>query len=462
MVERFDLAVIGAGSAGLGAATFAARIGARVALVERSRVGGDCTWFGCVPSKTLLAEAARAQRNRDALTSDQRFAQVRSLVVETISRVAESETPELLARQGITVVPGDAAFLDSQTIQVGARRIRARRIIISTGSEPVVPEIPGLAETVFLTYREVFDLDKLPGHLLVLGGGPIGLELGQAFGRLGARVTIIERGPSLFPSADPEALALLTERLSAEGLRIITGASVRSVRQTESAVVLATDSEDITGDTFLVAVGRRPNLAGLGLERAGVVTERGAVRVNSSLQTSQPHIYAAGDTIGSFQFTHYAGWQGVIAARNALLPGSSQGLRAHVPWTIFTDPEIGQVGLTERQARQRFGRRCHVHRWPMARVDRAQTLGQIDGFIKLITTERGLLLGGTVVGAETASIINELALAIDRSLRVDDVAAAMHTYPTYGFGLQQASAEAMFKRLGSGLSGMALRLLARR
>ena len=468
MAERYDLVVVGAGSAGLTAAAVARRLGARVALVEQDRLGGDCTWTGCVPSKSLLhaAKVAHQMRHADAVGLEPvrpnvDLAKVMAGVRATIQRVYAFETPDLLTRTGIEVVLGRARFRGPHALEVDGRILHSKRFVICTGSEPALPPIPGLSEVPKLTYNTVFDLQETPARLLVLGGGPIGVELSQAFQRLGSETTLIQRGSRILSVADPEASAVLAGVLAREGVKIRTGAHAERIEESRSGIRVVTSKGIFEGDKLLVATGRRPRVEGLGLAEAGVkYTEKG-VLVNDHLRTNQSHIYAAGDVSGGFQFTHYAGWQGFTAARNALLPGSVVGKRDTVPWVIFTDPQVGQAGMTERQARGASVGRIRVHRRPVERIDRAQTLGERDGFIKLMTQADGTILGATLVAGAGDELTNELALAVELGLKLGDLARSIHVYPTYGIATQQASSEATLSRLTRGWRKPAIRALVR-
>jgi pyruvate/2-oxoglutarate dehydrogenase complex dihydrolipoamide dehydrogenase (E3) component len=466
-MEPFDLVVIGAGSAGLAAATFAARLGARVALVERDRIGGDCTWTGCVPSKALLHAAALAHQMRHAdrfglpaAALEVDLARVMAAVRAASERVYRFETPDALRAQGIAVFSGAARFRDPHRVAVDGRTLRARRFLICTGARPAIPPLPGLAEVPYLTNETVFQLGCLPRRLLVLGGGPQGVEFAQAFQRLGAAVTLIEREPRLLGFAEPEASRALARVLMAEGVRLRTGSRVQRAEGWADGVRVVLDTEAVAGDRLLVAAGRHPNLDGLDLERAGVAFSGRGIAVDDALRTSRRHIYAAGDVTGSFEFTHYAAWQGFVAARNALMPRASRGTRPTVPWAVFTDPEVGQVGWGEAAAR-RHRWDVRVARWPVARIDRAQAADAPDGFIKLTVRADGTLLGATVVAAAAGEIVNHLALALEHGLRVAELARTIHAYPTYGFGVQQLSAEATFADLTRGWRGRLLKALAR-
>jgi pyruvate/2-oxoglutarate dehydrogenase complex dihydrolipoamide dehydrogenase (E3) component len=465
--DRYDLTVIGAGSAGLVAADFAARFGARVLLIEKDRIGGDCTWTGCVPSKALLHAAGIAHQARVASDLGIRisgveidFPAVMSQVRQAVARVYWFETPEQLAKRGVTVEQGQARFLDEHTVDVAGRRIYSRSFVICTGARAQRPSVAGLDSVPYLTYEEVFELDQLPARLLVLGGGPVGVEMAQAFVRLGSKVTLIEREDRLLSAADPEASDVLARVLSAEGVAIETFEVVEALAA-DGEIVLRSARESVVGDRLLVATGRRPDIEGLDLERAGVAFDERGIRVDRNLKTSKGHIYAAGDVTGSFQFTHFAGWQGYAAARNALFPGSVRGLAATVPWAVFTEPELAQVGLTEEQARG-HGTKIRVQRLPLERVDRAQTLGETDGFVKVVTSAAGRILGASIVGPSAAEVANELAVAITGGVDLEHLASTMHIYPTIGLGVQQLASDFTFRLSSNGLRGAVARALMAR
>lgn len=456
--DRHDLVVVGAGSAGLVAADFAARFGADVLVVEKERVGGDCTWTGCVPSKALLHEAFIAHRLRtEGVVID--FRNVATRVREAVERVYSFETPEKLAARGIQVLLGPARFLNRDTLDVDGRRVHGRNFIVCTGAIPQLPPLRGLEAVPHLTYEQVFDLERLPQRLIVVGGGPVGVELAQAFLHLGSQVTLLEKEQRLLAAADPEAAEILERRLVAEGMRIDTGADVQEVSVEAGEISLRTQAASFVGDVLLVATGRAPELDGLDLGRAGVEYDRRGIKVDDHLRTTRAHIYAAGDVTGSFQFTHYAGWQGYVAARNALFPGSDRGVAKTVPWAVFTDPEIAQVGLTEQEARA-GGVDFRVLRLPLERVDRAQTLGDTDGLLKLIVNGSGDILGATVVASAAAEVANELSVALAADLSLEQLARTIHLYPTFGLGIQQLASEFAMQQAGRGLRGAVVRLLA--
>ncbi len=467
-MKAYDLVIIGGGSAGLTAAGFAVQLGRKVALVEKNRIGGDCTWTGCVPSKTLLKSARVAHQMRTAdrygvhaskPTID--FTAVMSHVQQVVDEVYQAESPEALQAQGIDVFLGSAHFTDPHTIVVDGTTLTARRVLLATGARPLIPPIAGLDAVDYLTYENIWELEALPRHLLVVGGGPIGCELAQAFRRLGAEVTLIEAAPRILLQDEPEASKLLSQELAADGVNILLNSPAAHIRQDDYGVHLTAGEKELVGDSVLVVVGRRPSVAGLALEQAGVEYGPNGVKVDQRLRTSQGHIYAAGDCIGGYQFTHYAGWQGFMAVRDALLPGTTRGVLDQVPWATFTDPEVAHAGLTEVQARERFGNRVEVCLWPMQRVDRALTERDSSGFIKLVHQRDGTLLGVTIVNGRAGEIIHEWILALDQRMKIADLVNSLHIYPTYSMGSLQLATQLRLAQLLAGTSGKIIRAWSR-
>ncbi len=468
MSEAYDLIIIGGGSAGLMAASFAVQLGSGVALVEKHRIGGDCTWTGCVPSKTLLKAAKVAHQMRTAdryglapvepvVDLKPVMAHVRAVVDE----VYQQESPEALRAEGIDVFLDAARFLDPHTLSVGQTTLTAHHVLLATGAHPFIPSIDGLEGVDYLTYENVWDLEALPQHLLVVGAGPIGCEMAQAFRRLGARVTLVISRDRLLPRDEPIASYVLAEVFAAEGIDLRYNVRARRAWQDGGGIHLVAGDDELVGDALLVAAGRRPNVDSLDLERAGVTYSQRGVQVDEYLRTSQRHIYAAGDCTGGYQFTHYAGWQAFIAVRNALLPGTSKGVTDLVPWTTFTDPEVAHVGLTEAQAQNEFSDAVMSCEWPMERVDRAQAEGDTAGFIKLIHRKDGTLLGATIVAGRAGEMLQEWIVALDRGLKVGDLANAIHVYPTYSTASMQAAAAIRVSQWLSSTSGRVIRGLAR-
>ena len=471
MVEQtYDLVIIGGGPAGLTAARFSAQLGQRVALVEQHRTGGDCTWTGCIPSKTLLQVAGLASDMRTAqrygLTpSDPMidFTSVMGHVRAVIDDVYHNESPDKLREAGIDILIGPARFLDASTLDVGdgETRIKARRFIIATGAKPLVPPISGLDGTSYLTYETVWDLEALPERLIVVGAGPVGCELAQAFCRLGSQVTLLEAAQQILLQDDPEAAELVSKQLARDGVDIRLNAMVQRVWQDSDAIHAAIEGDVLVGDALLMSVGRTPNVSALNLNAAGVDFDATGIRVNSRLRTTQKRIYAAGDCVAGPQFTHYAAWQGFMAVRNAFMLSPVNALLQRVPWATFTDPEVAHVGLTEDQARERFGDGTKVCNWPMAEVDRAITDGATSGFIKLVHRTNGKILGVTIVARRAGEMINEWSLAIEQGLKLRHLAESMHVYPTYSMATMQIAARQRVDQVLAGNYGRLVRGIAR-
>lgn len=461
MAERFDVVCVGGGTAGMTAARAARAKGRRVALVEREpRLGGDCTFWGCVPSKALI-ELARAVHEARALTDiglgagPLDFAAVIARKDRLVDAIARDERAELFEREGIRVLRGAAHFEGSDRLRVGDDVLAADRVVLATGSDPAVPAISGLRETPHLTNRSVFDLERLPGRLIVLGGGPIGLELAQAFRRFGSEVTVVEMLDRLLPREDHEAGDAIAAILRGEGVALALSSSAEHVRRDGDETVVtvraagAADAHELRADALLVAVGRTPGGGDLDLAAAGIATdERGFVEVDERLRTSARSVYAAGDVSGGFQFTHVASYEGRIAGVNAAGSRTKADYRV-VPWVTFTAPEVARVGLTEAEARERHGDRVEAVRFPMGQVDRARILGEPAGFVKLVTVRRGplgratggRLLGAHVVGPRAGEALHEAVLAMRARAFTGRIAQAIHAYPTVSIGLQQAAAQ---------------------
>ncbi|MDP8968472.1 MAG: FAD-dependent oxidoreductase [Actinomycetota bacterium] len=448
-MTQLDLVVIGGGTAGLVAAIGAASIGARVALVERERTGGECLWTGCVPSKSLLAAAQLAHRMRRAadvglapVDPEIDFAAVKRHVERAQAAIAPHDSPERLRGLGIEMVEASAAFTAPRRIRAGARELRARRVLIATGSEPVLPPIAGLDAVAALTTDTIWEIDELPARLAVLGGGPIGCELAQAFARLGSRVTIIEREPQLLGREEPETSELLARRLRAEGIDLRLGWS--AIRAAPGELEIECDGEQVAVafDRVLVATGRRPRTEDLDLAAAGVqLNAAGAVRTDERLRTSAAGIFAAGDVTGAPPFTHLAAHHARIVVTNALLHTRRRVEQQAVPRVTYTDPEVAAVGLGEREARERHGHRATVARFDYAQLDRAITDGVADGFVKLIGDRRGRLVGATIAAPGAGDAIAELTSALRREARIDEISQTIHAYPTLAEGPARAADE---------------------
>ena len=462
---EYDLAIIGAGASGLIAADFAVQLGARTALLEKSLIGGDCTWSGCVPSKSLIkvasvAQAARtASRYGIAVTAPAtNMTQVRAYLRSTIQQVYEPTKPEALRKKGMDVLLGATRFIDSHTVEVGTERIRAKKILINTGAEPFIAAIDGLANVPYFTYQKIFENERLPKRMLVVGGGPIGCEIAQAYRRLGSQVTLIAE--RLLPSEEPEVSELLNRIFAQEGIERIV-ARAESVHNEDGAITIQTKAGNATGDLLLIATGRSPLVRDLGLEAANVLYSDRGIEVNEFLQTTARHIYAAGDVIGGPQFSHLAGWQGFQAVRNALLPGNNVGTTAAMPHITFTSPEVAQIGLTERVARDRFkSKDLLIKSFDISKVDRAVNEDNRLGLLKIIARSNGLILGASIVGERAGESITEIAVAMRNRLKLAELAATVHPYPTYSTGVQLLATKMAVDHAFSGTSGRILRGLS--
>jgi pyruvate/2-oxoglutarate dehydrogenase complex dihydrolipoamide dehydrogenase (E3) component len=460
--RHFDLIAIGGGTAGLITAAGGAGLGASVALIERHRLGGECLWNGCVPSKALLAagRAAHAVRSADAFgiaagPPEVDMPRVRDWVRSVQEVIAPNDSPERYRGLGVDVIGGEARLVDARTVDVAGTRYTARRLVLATGTRPFVPPIPGLADVPYLTNESVFDLDRLPARLLIIGGGPIGAEMAQAFRRLGSEVQIIEALPTFFSREDPEIAAVIHDALVAEGVSIHLGTKATAVAQDAAGIHITVESSDgarrtLVGDAVLVAVGRSPNIEGLGLEAVGVRTDRGGVVVDGALQTSVPGIYAAGDIVsGAPKFTHAADYMARTVLRNALFPGRSRTDYGALPWVTYTEPEVAHIGLTEPEARARFGDRIGVWRKPLSHVDRAIADGARTGLVKIITDAKGRVIGGHIVGQHAGEMIGELTMAVKLKLTVGQLGSVIHPYPTTAEAIRSAAEQ----RVKAGFSG---------
>ncbi|MBW6474139.1 MAG: FAD-dependent oxidoreductase [Anaerolineaceae bacterium] len=463
-MKNYDVAIIGGGTAGLTAAAHSIQLGAKTVIIEKRKIGGDCTWFGCIPSKTLLKIASIAHEARmskkyglEMNVSEVNLAEVMEKIQETILNVYAEESPEKLKEEGIDVLFGSAKFLDSHRILVGDQEISANKILIATGASPYIQNIPGLNLVNYLTYENIWQLKKLPDHLIVLGGGAVGCELAQSFRRLGSNVTLIEQGTRLLPHEDKQASKVIAQVFEEDGVNLKLSTSPDSVWQDSSGIHLKLGEEEVVCDVLLVATGRKPNVSDLSMDKAGINFNEEGIFVDNYLRTSQKHIYVAGDCIGSYQFSHYAGWQAAMAIRNALLPGNSSGKSNNVPGTIFTDPEIAQIGLLEEEAREKFGKKCLVYERPMNNVDRARTEFNMHGFLKIIYHRNGTILGVTIVGARAGETINEWSLAMQKKMSVMELSNSIHVYPTFSILNMQASASIRMKQLLGGSMGKFLK-----
>ncbi len=466
---RADLCIIGAGSGGLSVAAGAAQLGRKVVLIERHKMGGDCLNYGCVPSKALIAAAHHAQTIREAapfgVTAGEPkvdFARVMSHVREVIAAIEPNDSVERFEKLGVRVVKASARFTGPAEVEAGDARIQAKRFIIATGSAPLVPPIPGLADTPYFTNETIFDNTTLPDHLLIIGGGPIGLELAQAYRRLGARVTVLE-AKQIMPKDDAEAVGVVRDALVAEGIVIRENAPVAAVAKTAAGVSAtiagANGAETISGSHLLLAAGRGANVGGLDLEAAGVNYTRAGVTVDDGLRSSNPRVFAVGDVTGGLQFTHVAGYHAGLIIRRLLFKVPAKVDAAAIPWCTFTDPELAQVGLSEAAAKDRYGK-VAVTRWPVHDNDRAQTERATRGFIKVVTAKGARIVGATIVAPNAGDLILPWVLAIGQKLNMSTMAGIVAPYPTLGEISKRVAGAYYTPTLFSARTKLLVRLLA--
>ena len=441
-----DVCVVGGGSAGLVVAAGVAQLGLDVVLVERGLMGGDCLNVGCVPSKALIAaaKAAQAQRSGAAFgiapvepTVD--FGKVMDHVAGVIAAIAPNDSVERFEKLGVRVLQEEARFVGRTDLQVGGHRIRSKRIVLATGSRPTLPPVPGLAEVPHFTNETIFANRTLPSHLVVLGGGPIGLEMAQAFRRLGAKVTVLEAATCLAKD-DPELAAIVIARLRGEGIDLREKTRAAQVERTSDGIAVVLDGgARIEGSHLLVATGRTPTVDGLDLDAAGIAHTKHGITVDESLRTSNRNVWAIGDCNGRYAFTHMAGHEASLFIRGALFRAPAKLDPAIVPWATYTDPELAQVGLGERDARARHGDGIKVLRWKFAENDRAQTEHETDGLVKAIVDRRGRVLGAGIAGPQAGELIQTWCLAIAGRLKISTLAGFVPPYPTLGETAKRAA-----------------------
>jgi pyruvate/2-oxoglutarate dehydrogenase complex dihydrolipoamide dehydrogenase (E3) component len=447
---RYDLVVLGGGTAGLVSAMGAAGLGARVALVERHLLGGDCLNTGCVPSKAIIrsarivGEIARGRTlgvHATGVTVD--FAGVMHRMRERRASIAVNDSAERLRRAGVDVFFGHGTFADGRTVLVDGARLGFRRAVVATGGRPAAPPVSGLERMAYLTNETVFSLTSLPRRLLVIGAGPIGCEMAQTFARFGSVVTLLDQAPQVLPRESPEAAAVLIRQLEADGVRMELGVRLDRVGATTSGVSLHGSRAggdgagfDVEGDTVLVAAGRAPNVEGLGLDAAGIKVDGQGVIVNDRLQTSNPRVYASGDVCSAYKFTHAADALSRIVLQNALFFGRRKASALVIPWVTYTDPEVAHVGVPAADVRSSGGRLATVT-VELGEVDRAVVDDQTDGLVQ-VHHERGRLRGCTIVAPHAGEMIGEVAYALGHGATLGRLSATVHPYPTYAEALRKA------------------------
>jgi pyruvate/2-oxoglutarate dehydrogenase complex dihydrolipoamide dehydrogenase (E3) component len=441
-----DVCIVGAGSGGLVVAAGAVQLGLSVVLIERDRMGGDCLNFGCVPSKAMIAAARLAQARRKgapfgiaAVEPDVDFAKVMDHVAEVIQAIAPNDSVERFEKLGVRVLKEQARFVGRTELEAGPWRIKTPRIVLATGSRPTAPPIPGLQDAPYFTNETIFTNRTLPEHLIVIGGGPIGLEMAQAHRRLGSKVTVLEAAHCLAHD-DPELTAVVLAQLTVEGVALREEARINRVETNESQIALVLEgNERIAGSHLLVATGRAPNVEALALDVAGIAHTKQGITVDRSLRTTNRHVWAIGDCNGLYAFTHMAGYEASLFIRNALFRAPARLDHSIVPWTTFTDPELAHVGLTERQARERHGDTVRVLHWKLADNDRAQTERETAGLVKAIVDRRGRILGASIVAPNAGELIQPWCLALFKRLKISALASFVPPYPTLGEASKRAA-----------------------
>ena len=434
---KTDILVIGAGSGGLSVAAGAVQMGAEVTLLEGHKMGGDCLNFGCVPSKALIAsaKAAHAQANSGIYgVADQKpsvdYAKAKDHVHDVIAQIEPVDSQERFEGLGVRVIREFGRFISDREVQAGDAIISARRIVIATGSSPRVPPIPGLDEVDYLTNETLFDLREQPAHLIIIGGGAIGMEMAQAHVRLGSKVTVLEAQKAL-GNEDPEAAAVVIDALREEGVQIIEGATASRISAQDGVTVETEAGAKIIGSHLLLAVGRSSNIDKLDLEKAGIKTTKSGIAVDASLRTSNRRVYAIGDVAGGLQFTHVAGYHASVIVRSILFGLPSKAKTAHIPWATYTDPELAQIGMTEAQAKKEHGINLEVVRFDYEHNDRAIAERKTQGFIKVMVV-KGRPVGATIVGHQAGEHANFWALVLANRLKMSQIAGMVSPYPTIG------------------------------
>lgn len=468
MKYDFDAVVIGGGSAGLTTSGIAANFGAKTIMIERDRLGGDCTWKGCVPSKTLIKAASVVHHMRQGekygLGIDAGKIDTAGVMkhVDMIRReiYEDADRPEIFEDMGIEVVFGSAAFSDDHTVDITAedgtiRTITGRYIFICSGARAFVPPIPGLEDVEYLTNESLFEIDNLPARMVVVGGGPIGSEMAQSFQRLGTDVYLLDMAPGILMNDDPELSSILKEKMEQDGVSFYLGAAVKRFEKSGDSVKVFFESDgkedSVSGDQVLLATGRRANMDTLNLDAAGVAYDKLGVTINDKCRTNRSHIYAVGDVTGRYQFTHMSEHMAKVATSNALIKIPLKIDKKHVPWVTYTEPEVGQVGATEKQLKEQ-GIKFETYRFPFSKIDRAVTDGVPEGLIKVYAKKwSGKILGASIAGAHAGEMISQYALAMRNGVSMRDFADTIHPYPSYGLGARRAADQWYIKNQSASL-----------
>lgn len=456
MTTTYDSVVIGGGAAGLTTAGISANFGAKTLMIEQDKLGGDCTWTGCVPSKTLLQASKVLHNARNAskyglsLTLEEEDLTNVLAHVDRVRReiYEDADSPEIFEEMGIKVMEGSARFKDDHTIEIESKdgtinEVTAKYIFICSGAKPTVPPIPGIDEIDYLTNESLFEIDSLPEKMVIVGGGPIGTEMAQAFNRLGTHVHVIDIADRILGNDDPELSEMLLKILKSEGVQYSLGANIKQVQKSGSLLQLEMEigakTFDLEGDQILFATGRKANISSLNLDLAGVEYSERGIKIDEKCRTNINHIYAVGDVTGEYHFTHMSEHMAKVAATNALIKIPMKMDRKHVPWVTYTDPELGHIGATEKELVEN-GSSYEIYRFPFSKIDRAVTDGNSAGLIKVYAKKwSGKILGASVLGVHAGEMISQYALAMKNGVSLRDFADTIHPYPSYGLGARRAA-----------------------
>ena len=446
----YDLIAIGAGAGGFVSSKLATGLGKKVALIEKDLLGGECTNRGCVPSKALIKAAAAAHQARHLqdygleTTGELKLStkNVMQYVRGAVKKVYDSHPAAAFEKLGITVLFGEPRFLDNHRISMGGKVLSAKKFMIATGSSAFIPPLEGLAAVPYLSNENLFDLETLPASMIILGGGPIGMEMASALNHLGVRVTVVEMSDTIMVREDRELAKLLADKLIVDGITLLTGTKAVRVAGNAAGVSLTVEDlqkqrREVQAESILVAVGRRPNVEGMDLEKAGVASTPKGITTDNYLRTTAANIYACGDVVGPYQFSHMTEYQAVTATRNAFLPFKKKVNYDTVAWCTFTDPELAHAGLTEEEARERHGDAITVYRHEYRNTDRGRTDHAEFGMAKFICDRRGMLLGAHILGERAGELIHEAQLLRHLGLPFTRIASMIHFYPTFADVVRQ-------------------------
>ena len=460
-MKKFDLTIIGGGVGGLVTASGASQLGAKVALVEKEKLGGDCLHYGCVPTKSLVHTAriiSLIHRSEEfglnPVKVDIEFKKIMDHMKSIQQKIGKHDDPARFEKMGIKLFFGNGSFIDTNTFEVNGEKIKSRKFLIATGSRPITLPIPGLDKVDFLNNIKVLQLNKLPESLIVIGAGPIGVEFAQVFSRFGSKVTILEKVGQILPREDKELADILENVLKKEGIKVNTCVDIKIVKQSKNKIIVKAEctgsKKKFEADKLLVAIGRAPNIDGLNLDKIGVKTARTGIEVDETMKPAVPNIWACGDVTGMFPFTHMAEYEAGLVVSNALFPLIKRKMdKRVVPWTTFTDPELARVGLLEDEARKQHDS-VKIYKYPFKDHDRAVIDGEIEGLIKLVCNNKGKILGVSILGVGAGDLINEYIFAMKNNLSIQKISGTVHVYPSMGQIVKRGADQYYKEKLFSG------------